>query len=103
MLLTTVLLLVVTALQGGFHATPFFIGIESLLNAVIIIDFVCRLRLMGVKRFFFENYSSLGAQNTASLPMCSGRVWNWIDCIVIMGSFIMFIGITISRANSPSE
>jgi hypothetical protein len=55
----TVLLLVVTALQGGFHATPFFIGIESLLNAVIILDFLCRLRLMGVKRFFFGNYSSL--------------------------------------------
>jgi hypothetical protein len=91
-MLATLLLVVITVVKGfKIEENPFFIGIESLLNLVIVGDFVCRLRLMGCKRYFS------GASNGAS------RLWNWLDASVVLGSLLCFIVILSSHSAVERE
>lgn len=49
----TLFLVVVTIIKGfKVDDNPLFIFIESVLNMVIIADFLCRVKLVGLKRFF---------------------------------------------------
>ena len=61
---------------------PFFIFIESLLNIIVLFDFLCRVRLLGVKRFF------------------EGGFWNIFDAIVVLGCVLLFALMMISRSMS---
>jgi hypothetical protein len=75
----TLFLVVLTIFKGfSIESNPFFLFIESILNLVIIADFICRVRLAGMRRFFREG---------------EGRVWNIIDCCVVIGSLLMFLAI----------
>lgn len=92
----TLLLVVVTIIKGfKVEENPLFIFIESVLNIVLIADFLCRLRLIGCSRFFGPQTSTQGSG--------SSRVWNWFDAIVVVGSFLMFLIILFSHATVPSE
>ena len=61
---------------------PFFIFIESLLNIIVLVDFLCRVRLLGIKRFF------------------EGGFWNIFDAIVVLGCVLLFALMMISRSMS---
>ena len=88
-MVTTLLLVIVTGIKGfKVEENPFFILIETFLNLVIVSDFLCRLKLMGAKRFFFPS---------------SGRLWNWLDACVVVGSLLMFLGIIITQATKARE
>jgi hypothetical protein len=78
------LLLVLSTLIYGFKVgqTPFFIFIESLLNVIVLLDFLCRVRLLGLKRFF------------------EGGLWNIFDAIVVLGCLILFALMLVSRSLS---
>ena len=94
-MLTTVLLVIVTIIKGfKVEENPLFIFIESVLNLVIVGDFLCRVRLAGFKRFF-------GRDNTNGNS--SSRPWNILDTIVVMGSMILFIIIIFSHSTVVRE
>jgi hypothetical protein len=77
-------LLVLITLVVGFRVaeTPLFLFIECLINMVILVDFGCRLRLMGMKRFF------------------EGGYWNIFDAIVVFGCIFTFVLMLISNSLS---
>jgi hypothetical protein len=54
LILITSLLIVIVTLFKGFKTdeNPLFILIESILNFLILVDFLFRLKLIGVKKFF---------------------------------------------------
>ena len=82
---TTFLLVIVTLIKGfSVEENPFFILIESILNLLIIGDFFCRLKLMGVRRFIEG----------------TGRLWNWLDAFVVLGSLLFFLAIVFSHSSS---
>jgi hypothetical protein len=53
-LMAVSILLVIVTLVCGFRIgeSPVFLFTECIINLVILLDFVFRLRLMGTKRFF---------------------------------------------------
>jgi len=57
-MVTTLFLVVVTVFKGfSVEENPLFVLTESVLNFVIIVDFVCRIRLVGLRRFFLGQQS----------------------------------------------
>jgi hypothetical protein len=83
--------MIVTLIKGfKVDENPFFILIESILNLVIIGDFLCRLKVKGLTRFF-------GAQAGP------GRLWNWLDFLVVLGSLIFFLIVVFSHATTERE
>lgn len=68
-------LLIFTTLIYGFKIgeTTFFLFIECLVNLLVLADFACRVRLMGIKRFF------------------DGGFWNVFDAIVVFGCVFLFL------------
>ena len=68
-------LLILTTLIYGLKIgeTTSFLFIECLLNLLVLADFACRVRLMGVKRFF------------------DGGFWNVFDAIVVFGCVFLFL------------
>lgn len=98
MVMVTSLFLVIVTVFKGFtvEENPLFVLTESVLNFVIIVDFVCRIRLVGFRRFFLGQQS---AQTVGNLVQGDGRskirLWNWVDAIVVLGSFVLFLAIAI--------
>jgi hypothetical protein len=84
MLLISSVALVITTLVKGFEIehNPFFLLAEIVLNILILGDFICRVKVLGVKRYL------------------SGGWWNILDIIVVLGCIIMFILMMISKSGS---
>lgn len=78
------ILLVLTTVIFGFKVgqEPFFIFVESILNLVVLGDFLCRVKLQGVRRFI------------------EGGMWNIFDAIVVLGCVFIFALMMISRSLS---
>lgn len=78
------ILLVLSTLVFGFKIAqePIFIFIESLLNLVVLGDFLCRVRLQGIRRFI------------------DGGFWNIFDAIVVLGCVFLFVLMMLSRSLS---
>lgn len=94
-MVTTVILVIVTIIKGfKVEENPFFIFIESVLNLVIVGDFLCRVRLAGFKRFFGRDVNNSNS---------SSRIWNILDTVVVLGSLLLFIIIIISHATVERE
>ena len=76
--------LVLVTLKFGFSIgeSPLFLLIECILNLIILLDFGCRLRLMGTKRFF------------------EGGYWNVFDAIVVFGCVFTFLLMLVSSSLS---
>jgi uncharacterized membrane protein len=80
-LMAATLFLVLITLFNGFliDESPLFIIAECIINLLIIIDFVCRVRLVGLNRFI------------------KGGCWNIFDTIVVIACVILFAIILISK------
>jgi hypothetical protein len=79
LMVVSVLLVAVTLLFGlKIGREPFFIFVESLLNIVVLIDFICRVRLLGIKRFV------------------EGGIWNVFDALVVLVCIFLFVLMMIS-------
>jgi hypothetical protein len=78
------LLLVVLTLIKGFKVdeNPLFIFAECILNILILTDFIFRVKIMGVKRFF------------------QGDKWNIFDAVVVSGCILLFILMLLSRSGT---
>ena len=63
---------------------PWFLFAEFLLNALIVIDFVLRVRMVGMKKFF------------------EGGKWNYFDAAVVFFCFFLFLILLISSAGEFS-
>lgn len=81
-------MIVIITLFKGFKIdeNPLFILVESVLNFLILVDFLFRLKLIGFKRFFSGNGTA------------SSKIWNWLDAVVVITSVIMFIAIIFSMS-----
>ena len=77
-------LLVGSTLILGFKVAEetLFLFVESILNLFVLVDFLCRVRLLGTKRFF------------------EGGFWNVFDAIVVVGCLILFVLMMLSRSIS---
>jgi hypothetical protein len=78
---------VIITLFKGFkvNENPLFILIESVLNFLILVDFLFRIKLIGLRKFF------AGAGSTS-------RLWNWLDAVVVLTSVLMFLIILLSHS-----
>lgn len=81
-MLSSIFLVIITLVKGfKIDENPLFLLIESLINVFVLTDFLCRIKLMGAKRFF------------------EGGYWNVFDAIVVIGCIILFIIITLSKTS----
>ena len=55
-----------------------FIALELILNILITVDFVCRLKLAGFRKFFISNAGHY-------------RWWNFFDAFVVLSCNILFL------------
>ena len=79
----SILLVMLTFILGfKIGRTPLFIFVESLLNIIVLVDFLCRVRLLGTRRFI------------------EGGLWNIFDAIVVIGCVVLFFLMLISRSMS---
>jgi hypothetical protein len=80
-MVASIFLVIITIIKGfKVEENPFFILIEVLLNLLILIDFVCRVKIMTVKRFL------------------EGGFWNYFDAFVVFGSIILFILLLLTKS-----
>ena len=91
LILGTSLLIVVITLFKGFKVdeNPLFILFESVLNFLILVDFLFRVKLVGIRKYFISG----AAGNSAT-----SRFWNWLDAFVVVTSVLMFIAILFSHS-----
>ena len=104
----TLFLVVLTVFKGfSIEENPAFILMESILNFLIILDFVCRLKLVGLRRFFFGASSTSNGPNTGIFlngdTRSKIRLWNWLDALVVICSFALFLAIAIQVSASSSS
>lgn len=72
-----------TLVQGfKVDENPFFILAEVVINILILADFACRVRLLGVKRFV------------------QGGIWNLFDSLVVLCCLTLFILMLVSKSGS---
>jgi hypothetical protein len=78
------ILLVFFTLSFGFKIgeTLLFLFAECILNLVVLIDFACRVHLLGIKRFL------------------EGGYWNVFDAIVVFGCVFTFLVTLLSKSLS---
>jgi hypothetical protein len=78
------LLLVLATLIKGFKFanSTSFLFIECLLNLTVLLDFLARVRLMGMKRFI------------------EGGFWNIFDAVVVFGCVFLFLLMLVSSSLS---
>lgn len=79
-LLAASVLLGLIIVVDGFKVaeSPAFIFVELLLNACITLDFVLKVRLSGLRKFFKSNAGHY-------------RWWNWFDTFVVLTCNILFV------------
>lgn len=78
-------ILVVLTISKGFtiDKNPFFITAEVLLNVLMLVDFVFRVKLVGLRRY-----------------LAHGSLWNIFDALVVSTCIILFIFIYLSKASN---
>lgn len=78
------ILLVVFTIWKGFtiDENPIFILSEIILNTLILVDFIFRVKLLGFKRYV------------------SGGFWNLLDAIVVCSCILVFIFILVSKTSN---
>lgn len=82
-MLISVFLVAVTLIKGfQVDESPYFILVEIILNIIILVDFIFRIKLMGVRRFF------------------QGGFWNIFDTIVVIGCILIFILMLLSQSGT---
>ena len=59
-----------------------FILVEVILNFLILVDFIFRVKLMGTKRFFGSGW------------------WNIFDAFVVCGCILLFLTMLISKSTN---
>lgn len=53
LMIFSILLVVITAIFGfTVDKNPFFILMESILNILIVVDYIFRIRMLGLKKYF---------------------------------------------------
>lgn len=78
-MLATLCLIAATVIKGfKIDEDPVFISVECIINMLILLDFVCRVRLVGMRRFL------------------EGGFWNIFDCVVVVGCIFLFLVILVS-------
>lgn len=72
-MISSILLVLITIFVGfTIDESPIFIFIEFLINVLILADFLCRVKLVGIKKFI------------------EGGLWNIFDGVVVIGCVILF-------------
>ena len=104
-MLVTIFLVIITVFKGfSVEENPIFVLTESVLNFVIILDFICRIRLVGLRRFFLGQQSP---QTVGNFVQGDGRskirLWNWLDALVVFGSLALFLAIAIQCSAATSS
>lgn len=69
-------LLILATIIDGFKIaeSPLFICVELLLNITISVDFGCRIRMVGFKKYMGQN-----------------KCWNKLDCFIVVMCNLLFI------------
>ncbi len=84
MMITAILLVFTTLIMGlNVDQSPYFLFIECLINLLILVDFLCRVRLLGVRRFFKE-----------------GGWWNIFDAVVVGATVILYGLMMLSKSGA---
>ena len=83
-------ILIIVTIFDGFKVTksPLFIFIEAILNILIFIDFILRLKLIGKQAFFKDPQTGLY------------RWWNVFDALVVIICTLAFISTLLFRAGA---
>jgi len=73
-------ILILATIFGGSSATknPFFLALEFLVNLCISIDFIFRVKLAGLKKFYRTSSGKF-------------RWWNFFDTMIVISCSLMFI------------
>ena len=91
LLFMSLLLILVTIVDGFIVAESFmFIALEALINVLIGVDFVCRLRMAGTDKFFRSPSGNL-------------KKWNIFDAIVVAACILTFLIALITRHGIVKE
>jgi len=79
-LLVVSFLLIVVTIYDGFKVadSALFIALELILNLLISGDFLCRLKLVGFRKYFVSNAGHY-------------RLWNFFDAFVVLTCNLLFI------------
>ena len=82
------IILVIFTLWKGFtiDENPLFIVAEILLNTMILVDFIFRVRVVGLRRYFKTSGHKL-------------NWWNIFDALVVSSCIILFVVILISKTS----
>ena len=69
-------ILIIATIIDGFKIaeSPLFICVELLLNITISVDFACRIRMVGFKKYMSQN-----------------KCWNKLDCFIVVMCNMLFI------------
>ena len=85
LLIFSLLLIIVTVIEGvQITKTIFFIICEFIINFLITMDFIFRLKLSGVKKFFLTNVGK-------------PKWWSWFDTLIVVTCNLVFIIVVIIR------
>ena len=91
LLFMSLLLILVTIVDGFIVAESFmFIALEALINVLIVVDFVCRLRMAGTDKFFRSPSGNL-------------KKWNIFDAVVVAACILTFLIALITRHGIVKE
>jgi hypothetical protein len=82
-MLATLLLIIVTVIKGfQIDESVFFVIAECIINVLIITDFMCRIKLVGITKFI------------------KGGFWNIFDFLVVIACVILFLIVLISQTGA---
>jgi hypothetical protein len=85
LLFVTLLLILVTIIDGFVVADSLlFIALEVIINVLIAVDFMCRLKLAGTRKFFRSNKGNM-------------RWWNVFDAFVVVTCILLFLVALIAK------
>ena len=81
LMVTSVILMLVTIFEGLLvNNNPVFFLVEVAINLLILGDFLTRVWLTGLKRFFKRN-----------------QLWNYFDALVVLGCVLLFLAILLNK------
>ena len=78
-------MLVILTIWKGFtiDENPFFILAEVILNILMLLDFIFRVKLVGLRKYLVH-----------------GSLWNIFDALVVSTCIILFVFIFLSKASN---
>ena len=82
--MVTCMVLIATTIIDGFKIaeSPLFIAIELFLNLLISVDLLCRVRMVGFKKYLLKDW------------------WNKLDLIIVIGCTSLFVFSIIYKASA---